>query len=334
MFKVLILGAAHKHIFSITRYAQACPGSSLLGVYDADAELRQSAAERLQIPAFDTVDQALAAKPDLVLIAAVPCERAKLASQALAHGAAALVDKPLAVTHQALGGLMSDVERYGKRVITYLPYRGDPRVRAAKAALKAGRIGQLVQVAYFGPLSMKADSRPDWHWRRADNGGILIDIGTHGMDLCCWIAENDPAWISAVHCNFSKPEYPEFQDFAQAQIRFASGQFAHMQVDWLAQKGSQTRLSIQGTRGNIEVALGGDGFARLCTAESNLEELDISRFPAAGEWLSQLIEDLALGRPCQIGQEETFRACRATLWAFDSAQAQGAPVKPPPVSAK
>lgn len=328
MFKAVILGAAHKHIFKIASHCRACPSAELLGVYDADAGLRQMAVERLQIPAFDSVEQALAGKPDIVLIGAVPGERAELARQGLAHGAAALVDKPTVVTHEALDGLMGDVERYGKAVITYLPYRGDPRVRAAKAALKAGRIGELVQVGYSGPLSMKADSRPDWHWRRSDNGGILIDIGTHGMDLCCWIAEQEPIWISALHYNFSKPEYPEFQDFAQAQLRFSSGQIAHMQVDWLAQTGSRTQLCIQGTEGRIEIALGTKPFGYIYTSQAGPEELDISEFPPAEKWSSQLIEDLAMGRACDIKQAEVWRTCRAVLCAFDSAQNQGAGICP------
>ena len=332
MFRTVILGAAHQHVFKIAQFAQACGEASLVGVYDEDPEVLQAAAERLAIPAISTVEKALASGPQIVLIGAVPCRRAELAQKAVARGAAVLVDKPTVVTHESLQKLMAAVERYKKPVITYFPYRGEPYVRAAKAALERGRVGKLVQVAYSGPLSMKAQRRPAWHWTRADNGGILIDIGSHGMDLCCWIAGQDPVWISAVHHNFTQPQHPEFQDFAQAQIRFGQGQFAHVQVDWLAGTGSQTRVSIQGTEGRIELGLGREGFGRICTSKPAAEELDISSLPPVDQWASQLIEDMALGRPCAIKQKDVWRACRASLCAFDSAQLQGSPVSPPPVT--
>ena len=300
----------------------------MLGVYDDEAERLKAAAERLGVPSIDSLDQALSTQPDVVLIGAVPSERAKLAQQAIASGAAALVDKPTVVTHEALEGLMAAAERYKKPVITYFPYRGYPYVRAARAALEQGRIGELVQVSYSGPHSMNADRRADWHWTRDQNGGILMDIGAHGMDLCCWIADQDPVWISAVQNNFSKPEYPEFQDFARAQIRFGRGQFANVQVDWLARTGARTQITIQGSEGRIELGLGRQAFGRVYTSKPDAEELDISPFPPVSEWTRQLIEDLALSQPCAISQKETWRACRATLCAFDSAQAQGTQVSP------
>ena len=63
MFKVLILGAAHKHIFSIAQRARACRGAKLIGVYDDQPELAQAAGERLGMCPIATLQEALATGP-------------------------------------------------------------------------------------------------------------------------------------------------------------------------------------------------------------------------------------------------------------------------------
>src|SRR5690606_11840159 len=109
-------------------------------------EQRAAATEKLGVPALATVDEALALKPALVLIGALPAKRADLAARAIAAGAAALVDKPLAVTHEALEALKAAVAKHGKPAIAYYPYRGHPLVLAAKKLIDDGAIGKLVRV--------------------------------------------------------------------------------------------------------------------------------------------------------------------------------------------
>lgn len=327
---VVVLGVDHPHVFELAVAARESVETQLLGVYAADAAQRQRATEELGVASFRSVEEALATHPSLVLIGAVPNLRASLAQRAVEAGAAVLVDKPLALTSKALESLRKAVETRQKSAIVYYPYRGDALVLAAKRAVEAGRIGTLVRVFAAGPHKLNAHNRPAWHWTREGNGGALIDIGSHHADLCCWFAGSEPKWLSAVHGNFSQPDHPEFQDFAQGQIRFADGKLAHIEVDWLNPSSMKnfgdTRFWFQGTAGKIELRLGDEKTGYVWTNEVSQQPLEPAQIDTAA-WTQQLVEDLATGRTPAIPQEDVWRATQVTLALFESAMQGGQPVE-------
>lgn len=331
MPKVIVLGTAHPHIFGMVANARLVPNAEIVGVWDDDAARLAKAAEALKTPAFDSLDKALATKPDVALVAAVPGDRASVAIRALEAGVPSLVDKPLAVTHASLDKLIAAQQRAKLGVIAYYPYRGTPHILAAKAALDAGRIGKIVRVFSAGPHQLNTMVRPDWHFSRAGNGGILVDTASHHIDIACFFTGQSPNWVCGRHGNFSKPDKPEFQDFGHAILNFPGGAMAHVEVDWLNPSSMKyfgdTRTWIQGTAGKIEVRIGDVVSAEIWTDKLNQQPLDLSAFQPEEKWCAKLILDLANRAPTIITQDEVWKTSRATLHAFDSAAAGGVPVK-------
>lgn len=327
--KVVVLGTDHPHVFGMANKVKQMSGAELVGVYTADAKQRVEAAERLETPELASVEEALAQEPTLVLIGAVPSDRAELARKAVEAGANALVDKPLALTHASLDDLRQAQQASGKQVIVYYPYRLNPLTRAARKLLEEGRIGKLVRIFAAGPHKLNAPGRPDWHWTRAGNGGALIDIGSHHFDFCCWIAGETPNWLCATHTNLSQPHHPEFQDFAQAQMRFPSGALAHVEVDWLnpgsMKNFGDTRFWLQGTAGKIELRLGDEKSACLWTEEVAAEPIEPLTEDADGDL--RMIEDLLANRPSEIPQTDVWRTSELTIHAFESAEQGGRPME-------
>ena len=327
MLKAVLLGAAHSVAFIMSRAANKSDKVDLVGVYDSNDQVAAAAAERLETARIPSLEKALACKPALALIGSAPPARMDLAERALAVGAAALVDNPLVVTHEAMDRLVEVQKRYAKPVITYQPYRGDPLVQAAKAAFDAGRIGRLVRIFATAPHKVRAARRPAWHWTCAGNGGIVIDIGSHGIDLACFFAADSPEWICSLQGNWTQPDHPEFQDFAQTQIRFANGVLANLEADWLATDSLGTfgdaRLWLQGTEGKIEVYKGDEVWGKIWTKDVAGEPLDTSGYPGIEEWNVRLVEALAQGEDCGIPQRDVWRTTKASLLAFDSARRKG-----------
>src|SRR5262245_10382172 len=139
MAKVVVLGTAHQHIFGMVNDARRSKNLEVVGVYDDDAQRRNAAAEKMGVSAFNTLEEALATKPNLALTTALPGTRAMIAEKCCAAGVPILVDKPLVLTHQALDHLIEIQKRHGTSVMVYLPYRGDPDLLAAKALLDSGK---------------------------------------------------------------------------------------------------------------------------------------------------------------------------------------------------
>ncbi|MAE64295.1 MAG: hypothetical protein CMJ18_08475 [Phycisphaeraceae bacterium] len=331
--QILVVGTAHPHVFGIANAVEHARDCALVGVWDDDPQRLEAAQERLGVRGIADLDEAFGHDPALVIIGAVPCDRAGLAVRALSSGAAVLVDKPLAVTHEALDGLIAAQRQHGQPVITYYPYRGHPAVQVAKRMIDEGRIGRVVHLVGCGPHRLNPETRPSWHFTRAENGGCIIDVGSHYADVCCWMTGLVPEYICATHTNVSQPAHGEFQDFAQAHLRFPGGILAHIQADWLTPQSfkrfGDSRIWIQGTEGRIEMRHGDEMINQFWTNDDRAQPIDVTGVPGLEAWDTKLIEDLAHGRSCGIEQEEVWRATRVTLYAFDSATAGGKPIENP-----
>ncbi len=331
MKNVVILGTAHPHIYALADSIKKRADAKLVSVYDSDPARAKIISDKIGVPVANTVEEALSCKPALMMTAAVPNERAKLVEASLAAGANVLVDKPLAVTSADLEVVIKAQKKYGKAVMVYYPYRGYAHTVAAKAAVDAGRIGKLVRVFSAGPHKLNAAGRPSWHFSKEQNGGALIDIGSHHFDACLWLAGAKPSTVSAMHANIDQPTHKGFQDFAQAQVRFSNGVMGHVEVDWLnpvsMRNFGDTRMWIQGTTGKIEIRLGDTQSAEIWTSETAQQPLDLTGMPTITEWDDALLSALLHDGKMPITQEEIWETSRLSLAAFDSAVDGGVPVK-------
>ena len=326
------MGPAHPHIYALADAAIDIEDTSLEIVYEPDTRLHATIREHFgEIPITTDLNQAMACRPNLALSGAVPAQRSALVERALCGGASVLVDKPLALSHESLDRLVATQQKFQRPVIAYYPSRGDPYIVAAMEQVRDGVIGSVVRVFSSGPHKIHAGIRPDWHWTRQGNGGALIDIGSHHVDICCLIAGGTPCWISALHVNRSQPGHTEFQDFAQGQMVFPNSVLAHFEVDWLQPNSTKsfgdTQIWILGTQGKIEVRLGDQPSCRLWTNDVAGVDLPLDKYPKRASWERGLIDDLLCDRTCAISQEDVWRASRLTLYAFDSAQNAGTPIK-------
>lgn len=325
MSNIAVLGAAHPHVIHLASEARKIECATLIGIYDDDPDVRASVASELDMPAFDRLADLLALRPDLVLIGAVPSQRVELAERAMAGGASALIDKPLALDRESLDRLRAAQERYRRPAIAFYPLRGHPLIVAAKRAVDDGRVGRLVRILGSGPHRLASmDPRPDWHWKRSANGDVLIDIGSHYFDLCCWLTGQEPSDLTARFGNFANPEHPEFRDFGCAQMRFPDGTLAYVEVDWLigreASTSADARIWIQGTRGKIDLHFGPTSTGRIWTG-GYFEPLSPAE-PSSEQWTIDLMRNLLLNRPHAIPQEEVWRASEVSLRASEAARAE------------
>jgi len=320
---IAVLGTAHPHVMQMAQEVHQVPGAKVVGIYDEDAGRLKAAAEQLKAPAFADLDDLLSRRPKVALVGAVPSDRAKLAERALRAGAAAVVDKPLALSADDLALVRRASEQTGKRVIVLYPYRGHPLVRAARRAVREGRIGKLVRIFAAGPHKVNAPTRPEWFWHPKTNGGIFEDIGSHHIDFCCWMTDDSPVWACAMEGNFDQPDHPEFRDFGQALLRFGSGVQAHVEVDWLnphsMRNFGDTRFWVLGTSGKIELRLGDEVSGQIWTNTAAAQPL-AGEGPDMGAWINQLIENLLHDRPVEIEPEEVWRTSAATLMAQAAAE--------------
>ena len=258
--KLGILGIDHGHVFGMLSNMQAegCHAETYWTDGPAVTETKFNEVH----PGLQKVEdrRVILEDPsiDMILISAVPEDRARLAIEAMRAGKDVMVDKPGCTTLEQLDELRATQKETGRIWSVNFSERFQvPAVTRAEELVFGGAIGRVVQTVGLGPHKQNLKTRPPWFFERQRYGGILCDIGSHQIDQFLHFTGSERAEIAHAHVeNTTRPEHPDFQDFGEIVLRSPQGH-GYIRVDWFTPDGLPTwgdgRLFIQGTEGHIEL---------------------------------------------------------------------------------
>ena len=258
--RLAVLGIDHRHIFGMLGQMMA-HGAVCKGWWTAhDTSLEAGFLKRFPEVVRVQDKRRLLDDPDIdmILIAAVPCERAELAIEAMRAGKDVMVDKPGCTTLEQLQQIQACVAETGRIWSVNFSERFEvPAVTKADELVRAGAIGSVKQTLGIGPHRQNLDSRPDWFFDRQRFGGILCDIGSHQIDQYLYFTGAQDVRISHAYTeNTTLPAYPGFQDFGEIALNSPQGN-GYIRVDWFTPDALPTwgdgRLFILGDEGSIEI---------------------------------------------------------------------------------
>src|SRR5918996_4206192 len=159
-----------------------------------------------------------------VVVATPPAQHRREAERAVAAGAVALVEAPLAATLEDADRLVASA---GRRVGYAEALVHSPVVIEAVAACR--RLGQLTHLEV-----RLAQGRPDWghHLDPSWGGGALLDPGVHAVALTLLTAA--PARLRRVQARPLDGHGLEVDDDASLTLEFDSGLRAQVRATWRA----------------------------------------------------------------------------------------------------
>ena len=128
---------------------------------------------------------------EFAIIASPPAHHAEQCVAALNSGKHILCEKPLATNVADAERIIGAANIANRNAAVGLVRRHLPATRSIKAMLDRGLIGQLRAISCFegGPFHWPVASL-NYFRREQAGGGVLLDIGTHCLDLLTW-------WIGA-----------------------------------------------------------------------------------------------------------------------------------------
>lgn len=269
----------------------------------------------------------------LVLIAAVPSERAALAIEAMEAGKDVMVDKPGCITMDQLDALRATVARTGRIWSVNFSERFEvPAVTRALELARAGAIGRVVQTIGLGPHRLNPHTRLPWFYDPARTGGILCDIGSHQIDQFMQFTNSTRVeLVAASSANLAHTEHPGFEDFGQILLRGDGGE-GYVRLDWFTPDALPTwgdgRLFVLGTQGSIELRKYVDVAGRPGTDHLLLVNgqqcVHIDASGAGTPYFGQLAADVQHRTETAMAQSHCFRVMALALQAQAMAHAQRA----------
>jgi predicted dehydrogenase len=322
----------HGHIYGQCNGLREA-GGELRYVFDPDpAKVEKFCATFPGVTPLRALDEVLE-KSDVQLVtgAAVPSERGPLGCRVLRAGKDYFTDKAPFTTLAQLAEARATVEETGRKYMVYYSERlhVEAAVRAGQL-IEQGAIGRVVQVLGLGPHRSNPPSRPAWFWEREKVGGILIDIGSHQFEqFLHWTGAQSATIVHAAVANYHHKDWPEFEDWGEANLVADNGATNYVRVDWLNPNGLRTwgdgRTFILGTAGYIElrkylnVAVEAEG-DHLFLVDHHGEQHIRCAGQVGFPYFGQLILDCLNRTENAMTQAHCFRAAELSLLAQEKAR--------------
>lgn len=324
--KLGVLGIDHGHIFGMLSNMQAQGCTCDLWWTDGPAVTEQKFCQVFPDLTKVSDRRRILDDPevDMILISAVPADRAQLAIEAMEAGKDVMVDKPGCTTLAQLAEIRKVQARTGRIWTVNFSERFEvPAVTKACELVSEGAIGRVVQTVGLGPHKQNLKTRPNWFFDRTRFGGILCDIGSHQIDQFLHFTGSTAATVAhALTENTTLPEHPGFQDFGEMTLRSDHGH-GYVRVDWFTPDGLPTwgdgRLFIQGTLGHIELRkytdIGQPHRTNNLYLVNETENRHIACDDAGLPYFPRLVADVQDRTETAVGQAHTFTTMELAITA-------------------
>jgi predicted dehydrogenase len=325
-----VFGAArldHGHIYGMCE-GLASAGGTMKWVYDPDPARIEQMRKRFPDVQVARAEAEILDDPAVRLVAgaAITSERCALGLRVIEAGKDYFTDKAPLTTMDQLAAARAATTSTGCKYAVY--YSERIHVESAVLAgqlIERGAIGRVLQVIGLGPHRLGAANRPDWFFRKQQYGGILCDIGSHNFEqMLHFTGATDAQVTNSAVANYNHPEYPELEDYGEANIVTNNGSTGYCRVDWFTPDGLSTwgdgRTFILGTEGYIELRKyinvatdEGPGHVFLVDGkgEHHLNAEGRVGFPFFG----QLIRDCLERTETAMTQEHAFKAAELSVLA-------------------
>ncbi len=204
------------------RVLQAHPEAELVALVDPEEERRTAATASSGVPAFASLEDALAATgADFACVATPAGSLAPTAHEALAAGLGVLVEKPMALTVRDARALVEDADARGALLAVGLVERCNPAVLALRQHLDSGEAGRIYQVH-----ARRLSPYPG----RQSPTGVALDLATHDVDVIRYLLGSE---VERVYAETAERGQGGTEDLLSASLRLDNGATGVLEVNWL-----------------------------------------------------------------------------------------------------
>ena len=239
---------AYAQVFAETEMAD------IVAVADSEAASGRSLADQIGCPSFSShLDLLRDTTCDVVLVATPTSTHRPICIDALEQGVAVLCEKPLSIGTSAARQMLDVAERNGVILTMVSKFRHMEDVVRAKRIVESGILGEIV--LFENSFTAHVDMSNRWNSKpEISGGGVLIDRGTHSVDLIRYFLGP----IKEVQAIEGKRiQGLAVEDTAQIFVRSVDGVMGRVDLSWSLNKELESFIDIYGSNGNIPNRLEG-----------------------------------------------------------------------------
>ena len=220
--------------------------AEIVGVADVRPEAAKATAERLGARSF-TSHEALSEAFDLdgVIVCTPPSSHPEIAIHFLQQGVSVLCEKPLAIDSASARLMLEAAERSGATLMMASKFRYVEDVVRAKSIVASGVLGEIT--LFENAFTSRVDMSRRWNADpKVSGGGVLIDNGTHSVDLMRYFV--GPLAELQVWEGRRSQGLP-VDETVRVFVRSASGVMGTIDLSWTINKELERYFDIYGSYG-------------------------------------------------------------------------------------
>lgn len=274
-FQIVGINFDHFHMGDLLRMASDHCDVDLAGICDEQPERMVEAREKFQIPderVYTDCETMLdALKPDLVILCPAASKHGEWVERIAPFGHDILVEKPFAGSLPEADRMIKACQDSGSRLAINWPSAWMRSHRTAKRFVDEGRIGEVLEIHYYGgnrgPLYHGADKTErseeemaqakadSWFYKASHGGGSLLDYLGYGTTLGTWfMSGRSPLEVTTM---VDGAEGLEVDEHSVTIARYATGlskletRWGTYTDPWTHQPQPRCGYILVGTRGTI-----------------------------------------------------------------------------------
>jgi predicted dehydrogenase len=235
--RVAVVGVGHYHAQYPPYYLDLLTkqGAEVVAVADPSGTVAEAAARRCGAAAYvDYRSMIQLTRPDLVLALGRHVDMPAAFRYLVDAGVPFIAEKPWGTDAGTVRDLASLAESRGAWVATPFSMRYSQWAAAARQLLKTGEGGAASHLVFrmVRPgVSRYIDYGSPWMLSKAEaGGGVLLNLGVHGFDLCRYLTAEEPELVASVVSNAAHGL--EVEDYAHVVMRTPSGAVFHNEVSY------------------------------------------------------------------------------------------------------
>jgi len=232
-------------------YAQAFAASNeaeLVAVADVAPEAARTMAEAYGAKPFNS-HRAMAhsAKLDAVIVCTPPIAHPEVCVYFLQRKVPVLCEKPLSTNGESARAIIETAKRSNVKFTMASKFRYVEDVIKAKAIVTAGLLGEIV--LFENAFTSRVDMSNRWNARpEISGGGVLIDNGTHSVDLVRYFL-GPIADVQVVEGKRSQGL--QVEETVRIFVRSTAGVLGSIDLSWSINKEHDSYINIYGSQGTL-----------------------------------------------------------------------------------
>ncbi len=322
-----LVGASDIAAQSIIPAVRAQPGGAVVAVHSRSPERGAAYARQHGIPRSHGSLEALLAddEVDAVYVSTTNDRHHDEVVAAAAAGRHVLCEKPLALTLADAADAVARCAGAGVVLATNHGRRGDPALRAAREAVRSGRLGVPLAARTCTAVVLPERLRG---WRLRDpaaGGGAALDVLVHDADTLRFVLDDEPVAVQAAVAArglAAEGGEPAVEDTVAGVLEMASGLLASFLVSFTTPHGT-SGVEVHGEHASLLTRRGPEGPSLVLRSPAGEEAVALPPAPPVGVSTVAAFEAAVRGRgrPSATG-EDGLASLAVALGALESA-AQG-----------